>query len=623
MIMNYKNLFKQMSLAMVLALGFAACSEEDAAVFENTNRFPVDSLIINKQEVYNMHLDCAPPDFEGQTTRATTDWDNGSIIYLKLGSTYGTAVYNKASGVWTVTANGSLATTTTNQTCTAYYFEGTGSASTSSVELKATTAIYQGTGTYTHPTADDVYVSAKLSPLTWRLCFKERSVTLNGSKSDIKYYSSFNPANHNMPLSQMGEVSLSNGQYVYGTFAYTGSTENTVAVTTDNTYTRTIKGNQLSAKESGTLTAPTSSNYGTLGWKKDVDYTFDAQPTSLSFEAAAASKTVSVTGNDTWTASSSASWCTLSRSSDSGPATITVSVSQNSSSSAREATITLKGQNTQKTVTIGVNQKGNTPNPYIDDCKLTPLDFVAFTNGFTTDWTAEANVSYSYITVFSKAYYNSISSNENAVIEAIKEDNTSRSYAGIVNTFHNDTFFSPATEYVLCTISYNNAGERGELVVYPFTTMSTSMPLATISNLRASTNSGTNIWEWDMILTNNATAYYLNLTENDSWYSNSNDYYLAWLMHYWITSGQMTTTYDFESVYIGRSGTKATCLAWAVNASGTLGNYSLSKASTSSSARFSEAPKDKLNAQGRPVPQYILKDTQLLNSGKVVLVMSR
>lgn len=613
------NLFKKMSLAMILALSFAACSEEDVAVVEKSNRFSVDSVITTRQVVYNMHLNCAPPDFEGTTTRATTDWANGSIIYLKLGSTYGSAVYNKASDVWTVTANGSLATTTTDQTCTAYYFEGAGNASSSNVELKPTTATYQGTGTYTHPTADDIYVSATLSPMTWRLCFKERSVTLNGGKSDIKYYSSFNPTNHSIPLSLMPETYLSNGQYVYGSFTYSGSTENTITVTTDNTYKRTIKGNQLAVKESGTLTAPISSNYGTLGWSPDVSYTFDAQPTSLTFDAAATSKTISVTGNDSWTASSSASWCTLSKTSGTGAANITVSVTQNSASSARTASITLKGQNTQKTVTIGVSQASTSSS--VANCKLIPLDFVAFTNGCVTDWTAEDNVSYSYITVFSKSYYNSISNNENAVIEAITENNTSNSYSDIVSTFHSDSFFSPATEYILCTISYNNAGERGELVVYPFTTLSTTMPLATISNLIASTYSGTNLWTWEMTLTNNATAYYLNLTENASWYNNSNDYYLAWLMHYWITSGQITTTYDYENVQVERSGTMATCLAWAVNASGTIGYFSLAKASTSSSSRSTQLPMNELDAKGRPIPQCILKDAQLMNSGKVALVI--
>ena len=356
--MNYKNLFKQMSLALFMVLGIAACSKEESAFFESINRSYNDSLVPTNQFVYNMHLDCAPPDFEGKTTRANTDWANNSTIYLKFGSSaYGTAVYNKSTGVWTVTSS-SLSITSTNQSCTAYYFEGAGTANSSNVELKETTAIYMGTGTYSHPTADDIYVSANLSPLTWRLCFKERSVTLNGTKSDIKYYSSFNPSNHNMSQSQMKDINLSNGQYVYGFFTHSGTSENTINVTTDDTYKRTIKGNQLSVKESGVLTAPSSSNYGTLGWTIDKTYTFDVQPTNISFGASAESRTISVTGNDKWTATSSASWCTLSKTSGTGATTLSVTVTQNTSSSARTASITFKGQNTGKNITISISQVG-------------------------------------------------------------------------------------------------------------------------------------------------------------------------------------------------------------------------------------------------------------------------
>ena len=85
-------------------------------------------------------------------------------------------------------------------------------------------------------------------------------------------------------------------------------------------------------------------------------YSFSAGPASLSYASAGGQKSIEVSGNDSWTASSSASWCALSRTSGTGASNINVTVSKNTSTSSRSATITLKGSKTGKTVTVNVSQ---------------------------------------------------------------------------------------------------------------------------------------------------------------------------------------------------------------------------------------------------------------------------
>ena len=257
--MKNKTFFNLSGLVMLIAMTISACSQ-DAEFFSEMQ----DSSKAEAPVAYTLHLDCAPPNFDGTVTRASAKWSNNSTIYLKLGDVYAKAVYNSTNDIWTIdNLSTTLATTSSQQKCTAYYFNGV----SDPTALNEKTEIYFANGNYSHPNSTDIYVSANLSPYTWRLGFSGRSVTLNGNNSDLEYYSSFNPTNHTLTKAKMGSVSLSSGSYVYGVFAHP-SGDNKIEVTTDNTYERTISGSKLSAKNSGILTAPTSSNYKTKGWKR-------------------------------------------------------------------------------------------------------------------------------------------------------------------------------------------------------------------------------------------------------------------------------------------------------------------------------------------------------------------
>ncbi len=85
--------------------------------------------------------------------------------------------------------------------------------------------------------------------------------------------------------------------------------------------------------------------------------TLSVSPTSLSYTVNGESKTVTVTCNTSWTATSSASWLTVSPASGSNNGTITARASANTAASQRTATITVSA-NGVTSQTISVTQTG-------------------------------------------------------------------------------------------------------------------------------------------------------------------------------------------------------------------------------------------------------------------------
>jgi len=85
-------------------------------------------------------------------------------------------------------------------------------------------------------------------------------------------------------------------------------------------------------------------------------------PTALSLDAAAASRTVSVTSNLSWTAASNQSWLTVAPAAGSNNGTLTLNASANTGTASRSATVTVSGSGL--TATVSVAQGGtSTPPP--------------------------------------------------------------------------------------------------------------------------------------------------------------------------------------------------------------------------------------------------------------------
>lgn len=257
-----------MGLIAVLSTMFVSCSQQEEII-------DVEDISTKGEVVYNLHMDCSAPTYdEEKTTRATTSWAEGSVVYLifKNGVT-GTATYN--NGKWMLKASSSLGTAS-DQKCTAAYVENPISVGAQTVEMNEGSVLYKGEGTYS-VAYSDIYVKVALSPETWRLRFKGNKgtkISLPGNKNDIVYnnYIQFSSL---LTSGTGADVSLtvnSNNytDYIHGEFVNKNG-NNTLYIINETEgveyYRENISGNMLSAGKGGYLTIPTRDTYASLGWE--------------------------------------------------------------------------------------------------------------------------------------------------------------------------------------------------------------------------------------------------------------------------------------------------------------------------------------------------------------------
>lgn len=130
-----------------------------------------------------------------------------------------------------------------------------------------------------------------------------------------------------------------------------GSNNGTIQITTSK--------NSSSSSRSATVTVKgTNSGSKTITVSQDA-YTLFTSSNSLQMKSEGESKTISITSNDSWTVTSNQSWCTVSPSSGNNNGTITIKTAVNSSGS-RAATVTIKGRNSGRSVTVNILQEAGT-----------------------------------------------------------------------------------------------------------------------------------------------------------------------------------------------------------------------------------------------------------------------
>ncbi len=133
-----------------------------------------------------------------------------------------------------------------------------------------------------------------------------------------------------------------------------------VADAGDKTITVTVEANTGKDARSGTITVNGKSS-GTKSIsvsQSGKEYSLTMDKTEIAVGAAEASEAFTITSNDEWTATSDASWATLSATSGSGDKTLTVTISQNTTTAERSGTITIKGSNSSIEKTITITQQG-------------------------------------------------------------------------------------------------------------------------------------------------------------------------------------------------------------------------------------------------------------------------
>lgn len=129
---------------------------------------------------------------------------------------------------------------------------------------------------------------------------------------------------------------------------------------------------------------------------KSVEFTLEATP-SVRFPAEpSAAEKIIVTSNDSWQATCSATWIKLSDQLGTGNSTISVTAEKNTSATERTTTITLKGTNSNKTVTVAVTQDAGGTNSFNlggfgDDQDIDGKGFTTTINKQTVDVDAKKN----------------------------------------------------------------------------------------------------------------------------------------------------------------------------------------------------------------------------------------
>lgn len=254
-----------------------------------------------KPHTYRLSIDMPVPSHDGQTTRANTEWEDGSQVEFKFYISGTNGTYNTVSGLatysstkkeWSLVPEVEFPSDRTMTDCEARYYQ-----SQADYDNDFLTAVYYGTTSYSLYDDQILCGSISLKPTNWRLRFQgETGVQMNLISKSIKH--SVGGELDSSELSELESDTLSltvadDGYtpYIYGTFNNkTG--DNTITVETGgHKYSRTISGTALKPGETGYIVIPTEDNYEAEGWTK-VDDSSNEDVESQTFTVIGNGKTV-------------------------------------------------------------------------------------------------------------------------------------------------------------------------------------------------------------------------------------------------------------------------------------------------------------------------------------------
>lgn len=226
------------------------------------------------------------------------------------------------------------------------------------------------------------------------------------------------------------------------------------------------------------------------------------------------------------------------------------------------------------------------PNVYVK-----PGDMVLFTDGMVTDWVIGSTATIYY----RKTFKVSDNYSDNQIIKMLLETNSYEAEEMVdkITRFSGEDY-SDNTSYILCTIAFNASGEMGELIKTPFTTKSVNLPTIKVSNVEAITYDGEYKWSFDVSFRNNATRYYVYWWDGKDYYD-TDEHFLGYWMEMFRKEGELSA-YDYEGANIPREDNHVSICMIAVDARGNIGNFSCTKATTSSYAnkKHNIAPSNKI-----------------------------
>ena len=244
----------------------------------------------------------------------------------------------------------------------------------------------------------------------------------------------------------------------------------------------------------------------------------------------------------------------------------------------------------------------------IPHCTATPKLLLPFTDGMATQWSVERNVDNFYYAIYKKSYIEENHLSEDEIIADILRDNEATTSDCFDYTYRvaGSLFFTANTEYYLYSIAFNRANDRGDLVKTSFKTKSTSLPIAEISNITASST----YWNWRISLKNSAAGYYIWMSENEVLY-NEDDYFIAHAMYKSISERETTDSYTITNPNYRRNGDQFLVMSYAFDSSKKLGNYSVGRKSTYLFAKERDAVQGNPNSDG----SYKFKGDAVMRKG--------
>lgn len=235
-----------------------------------------DNEQMKRTTFYTLHLESSTPNF-GEATRAASGvWQNGDVIYLLFidGESQQIecrATYNASSQDWALD-NLYTQFDHTDGSCQVYYFTSgeisSGTEGTNSLLFDEHTAIFADLSATYLVIENDIYVTARLKPQTWRLSFygeTSKPITIS-STSGIESFSQFRPSagiygkqskDYHLIIHPNGYTDFIHGRLSISPYTLTVIMDNKI-------YCRMIDNSLLFVGQSGYFKLPTESN--SFGW---------------------------------------------------------------------------------------------------------------------------------------------------------------------------------------------------------------------------------------------------------------------------------------------------------------------------------------------------------------------
>ena len=261
----------------------------------------------------------------------------------------------------------------------------------------------------------------------------------------------------------------------------------------------------------------------TSDFESEVEFYLNPENIELeSQRGSMATFTISTDGE--WTITNVPSFVKVSSTKGKGTTIITVqTVAENNTSRDYEDIIVVSVDGAKETKSITIKQsRGIEP-----DCFTEPANILLMSDGLAFNWQHGKNTHYYYWGIFSLEDYNKL--NEAEIIEKVATGNVDDRVTPDQDNYACFYNLNAKTQYMVVTISYATNGKRGEVVITPLTTKSSSsQPVAVVESVSYATDSNNNYYyAWDVEKNTYCNQYY-------TYAAASKDYFKT---YYWQEEG--------------------------------------------------------------------------------------